>query len=355
MTILFCPLNWGLGHATRCVPLLHYYASKGFKVIIAANGTAYRYFRSDFPEFELIYLRGFNLKYPNQGTLPLKWIFGMLPGFGFSILREHAALKRIVNKHKIDVVISDNRYGAWNKKTHNVILTHQLEIISPVRNALANAFLLWTTRKLLSRFDQCWIPDYEGENNLSGFLSHVAKTPETTKFIGPLSRFSLPGEDLPFESYDLLFILSGPEPQRTLFENLILRQVWNSNWKTLIVRGLPGNTDNKLPPSHITMLAHLDTDHLRAAIRNSALLVCRSGYSSVMDLITLQKKAVLVPTPGQTEQEYLAEKLHHEGVFYSQSQNSFSIDDAMKYAIDFPLLDFPETMGLCYDMEFRRA
>ncbi|MEI8202729.1 MAG: glycosyltransferase [Bacteroidota bacterium] len=351
---MFCPLNWGLGHATRCVPLLHYYAAKGYQIMVAADGVAYRYFQNDFPDVQLIHLKGFDVKYPPQDASPLKWIWAILPGFVKSIFSEHRELKNILREHSIDIIISDNRYGVWNRKTYNVILTHQLNVISPLKIPFADAFSRFISRILVSRFHECWIPDFEGNQNLSGKLSHGLKLPKQAKFIGPLSRFSIINEEVSSEKYELLILLSGPEPQRSIFEKTLLEQLKLNPIKTLIVRGLPGNNETIALPSHIRMISHLPTPLLKAALMNSCLVICRSGYSSVMDLFCLKKKAVLVPTPGQTEQEYLAEKLLNEGVFYSISQQNFSLEEAMNKAIDFPDKKYPQINEQSYRFQYEQ-
>jgi predicted glycosyltransferase len=332
-TILVCPLDWGLGHATRCIPIIQQFLNQNCNVIIGSSGSQKVLLQQEFPNLTFIDLNGYEVEYPKSGSMALKMLL-QLPKINTSIKEERRWLAKIIDEHQIDLVVSDNRYGLWSKKVKSVLITHQVFVKAP--------FGEWAIEKLLKRhfdnFNEIWIPDVEGENNLSGDLSHKKSLPDKFKFIGVLSRFSnqtvtssvspLCGtyrEEKDFE-YDFIAILSGPEPQRTIFENIILKQVENSNLKGILVRGLPeDNAECKMQIAELKVFNHLETVEFLHYLQESKVVISRSGYSTIMDLAALGKKAILVSTPGQTEQEYLADYHFKEGHFYSQTQNEFDL------------------------------
>ena len=278
-------------------------------------------------------------------------LFGESVRFYLAIKKEHQLIEKIVEENNIDFIISDNRYGLWSKKVKSIIITHQLFVKTPVGSFFANQKI----EKLINNFDECWIPDVENEPNLSGDLSHQKNIKFSHRFIGPLSRFSTT-ERSPkkegcggvIEEYDVIVIISGPEPQRTIFENLILEQLKNSQLKAVVVRGLPNKikgtgdkgqgTKDKEVRKGINIFNHLKTEELQDFILNSKWVVARSGYSTIMDLVALGKKAILIPTPGQTEQEYLAKYHFEQGNFYTQKQSELDLLKGLLEAGQFPPL-----------------
>ena len=255
------------------------------------------------------------------------------PKILFHIYREHQELKKIIAEYKISAVISDNRYGLWSTSVPAIFITHQLRIKSPFLENLLfriNCFFI-------RRFHECWIPDYQSEDNLSGELSHINELPSNTSFIGPLSRFSLDYEKPVEKKYDLVVIISGPEPQRSYFESLILTQLKTKALKSAVVRGI---TESKeyYQLRNITIYAHLETKALKEVILSSELVLCRPGYSTLMDLAILNKKAVFIPTPGQTEQEYLAKYMAEKGMGIYFSQKKFNIESMYLNAVNIDAL-----------------
>ena len=128
--ILVAPLDWGLGHATRCIPLILELQRQEHEVIIAADGNCARILREAFPELSHIYLKSYGLTYSAALPAWLKIIL-QLPEIFFYIHREHAALEKIIRQHSIEIVISDNRFGLWNKSLKTVYITHQVMIKCP--------------------------------------------------------------------------------------------------------------------------------------------------------------------------------------------------------------------------------
>lgn len=335
--ILICPLDWGLGHATRCIPIIRLLQQKGGEVIIAADKRPLELLKKEFPELKHIILEGYEINYQKKGSLVWTMIRS-IPKITKGIRTEHEALNKIIQEYKIDMVISDNRYGCWNPKTKNIFITHQLMIKSPFGENLLHRIV----SGYISKFNECWIPDHEKVPNLSGDLSHKYPISEKTFFIGPLSRFKADPHKQEVE-YDVMAILSGPEPQRTIFERIVSEQLFKSGLRSLIVFGLPERTKKTEQKGNVTMISHLSSDEMEQMINRSKLIVARSGYSTIMDLSKLQKKAVFVPTPGQTEQEYLAKELFKKKIAYYQEQTEFDLEKAMGESKKFS--GFPEQVN----------
>jgi UDP-N-acetylglucosamine transferase subunit ALG13 len=242
-------------------------------------------------------------------------------------------------------VISDNRFGLHHPKIPSIIMTHQLRIQSPLAS-FSESWLQKANYHYLKKFNECWIVDFEGSGNLAGKLSHPQKMPPVPfHYIGALSRFHY--QQNIEAKYDLLALISGPEPQRSKFEKIILDQIHELPIRALVVSGEPGNLYDRMISSTVRQVNHLDSSSLNEALLQSKLVLCRSGYSSVMDLIKLRKKAILVPTPGQTEQEYLAKELMEKKYFLSVAQEDLQIREALKDAYSYPFcLPDPASMNL---------
>ncbi len=317
--ILICPLNWGLGHASRIVPIIQLLKKNNHEIILGAYDESSEFLKIEFPELNIIELKGLIIRYSKSNSQILRMFF-LIPKLFYMTFIEHQLLKKIVKKYEIDTVISDNRFGLWNKYTYNIFITHQLKVKFPGILKCCEFIYSLILKKIINKYNECWIPDYEGDNNLSGELSHLKKLNKNVFFIGPLSRFQEIG-DRENKEEGILFILSGPEPQRTIFENIVLSQNFR-NIKVTVVRGTnkPLNIKYSFPIYDI-----VNTSRLKKLIDRSDMVICRSGYSSIMDLIALRKKAVLIPTPGQTEQEYLAKYLKEKELFYSVTQEKFDI------------------------------
>jgi uncharacterized protein (TIGR00661 family) len=246
-----------------------------------------------------------------------------------AIKKEHTELEKIIEENNIDIVFSDNRYGCRSKKAYSVFMTHQLNIQAPENFKWTESLILAKNKKYISAFNECWIPDFEREENLSGKLSHPAKL-ENIKYIGPLSRFTFSeNKNISEEKYDLMVICSGPEPQRTIFEELLTKEVLKTNLKAILVKGITETEKQIELKKNLKVISHADAKEMQSLIESSALIISRPGYSSIMDLVVLGKKAIFIPTPGQTEQEYLAAYYGEKKYFFSVSQNNFSLQDAI--------------------------
>jgi hypothetical protein len=329
--VLVAPLDWGLGHATRCIPLINEFITLGYEVIIAAEKATGALLKAEFPALTFLSLKGYEINYSRSRSMTTT-IALQMPKIRRIIKYENKWLKKIVVEQHIDLVISDNRPGLYHKVIPCMYITHQLNI--PARNFLSG----WITKKLhyhyINKFSACLVPDAEGSINLAGSLSHPEKLPLIpVEYIGPLSRFKLSFTE---KKYDLLILLSGPEPQRSLFEVLLLKQLKSYTGSCLFVRGLPGQqTTLPCENKNIQLVNHLPATILNIAMQQAEIVLARSGYTTVMDLVKLKQKAILVATPGQPEQEYLAETLMKKGLFYSTDQPGFLLQNALKSAASF--------------------
>ena len=325
--ILICPLNWGIGHASRCIPIIRALLAEGAEVVIAADGRPLILLQKEFPQLESVVFKGYDPRYPSFGSMAWKMFLTMFPIL-IGIWKEHLRLRKIIREYNINAVISDNRFGLWTRKVPCVYITHQLMIKAPWHLKLTEPFLHLFHRFFINRFDRCWVPDLIGDENLTGHLSHLYPIPAHVEFIGPLSRFSNQIQ-VPVDENLILAIISGPEPQRTIFEELLTKQFLTCTQQFVIISGI---TEDETVEQHdnITIYSHMETEKLEALIRKAAFVICRSGYSTIMDLSILKKKAVFIPTPGQTEQEYLAEYHSKKGncVFFTQKQ--FEITKAIE-------------------------
>lgn len=309
--ILVSPLNWGIGHATRCIPIIKKLQEHNFNVIIASSGRSLDLLIQEFPNLDFIKINDYNIKYYSSIPMTISMLI-QIPKILFNIQKENNQLKGIINDFKIDGIISDNRYGMYSNNIPSVFITHQLEIQTPI----FKNFIKKINNKLISRFSECWIPDFE-INGIAGKLSRLTNPTKNYKYIGPLSRFISKKSEI---KYDILAIISGPEPQRSILEKTLIKELKIHKKKSLLLQGKPEKKyTDKI--NNLTIKSHLSSEELNLAMLESKLIICRSGYSTVMDLFKLQKNAILIPTPGQTEQEYLSEFLSKSNYFKSINQN----------------------------------
>lgn len=329
--VLVAPLDWGLGHATRCIPIIRALQLKGDDIIIAAEKAQAVILKQEFPAIRIIPLRGYRVKYSRiSGWLVFKLLF-QLPKIFITIQYEHKWLKKTVQQEKIDWVISDNRYGLYHSDIPCYFITHQLNIKAPVYQV--EQLLQKINYHYINRFTACWVPDMETFPGIGAELSHPLKKPSIpVHYINLLSRFN---QSTATFQYDLCVLLSGPEPQRTMLEQKILQQLAKLKANIILVRGKPGSDEKIQAPDNTRIENHLPTHLLGEAIQQSEFVLSRSGYTSVMELIALKKKMILIPTPNQTEQEYLGKTLMKNGWALSYQQDVFNLLTAFKEAQQF--------------------
>lgn len=303
-TIFYGALDWGLGHATRSVPIIRQ-LKKTNTVILGVTPLTKTIFDEEFPELKKIELPPYNISYSK--IIPI-WIKLTLsyPEIADIIKKENKLLENIIKENNIEIVISDNRFGLYSKKIHSVFITHQLSLKAPVFETIGNKI----NRSYISSFNEVWVPDYDEERkSLSGELSHSNHFHKNVKYIGPQSRLSDVITDFEKDKYDYLILLSGPEPTRTVLEEELLKKVKSSGKRIAFVRGRQEAVagDRKQSENGVEVFDFPNKSELKKLILSSKKIICRSGYSTLMDMHLLGKKdLILIPTPGQTEQEYLA-------------------------------------------------
>ena len=321
-TILVAPLNWGLGHTTRCIPIIRCLLKRKVNVLLASDGAALQLLQKEFPQLPSFPLPGYNVRYPYE-SMTLNMLL-QLPKIQRAINQEYKVIQKLVATHHIQIIISDNRFGCYSPKAYTVFMTHQLNIMAPF--SFTKKFIAVWNKKTIERFDLCWVPDFEKAPGLAGRLSHPSPI-SSVRYIGPLSRIDATVIE---KKYEAIAVLSGPEPQRSKLEKLILQQAAHLPYRFLIVRGKMEDQNDAQANDNITVIGHLTGDDLAKAIASADVVIARSGYTTIMDLVALQKKAILIPTPGQPEQIYLANLFHKQKVFYQQPQNNLDLGKAMK-------------------------
>lgn len=323
--ILICPLEWGLGHAGRMIPLAKALQEDDNTIFIGTGTEHQQFLGSELKGIRFIDFGGFRPSY--SGILPQYLaLFFQIPALIYHIIKEHIKLGRIISEYNIDIVISDNRFGLWNRKAKTVYVTHQIRIPFPQKLR----FLEWTGvivhRFFIKKYDLCFIPDLPGEMNLAGRLAHSVKLPENARFIGILSRFSDINEKAGSSDNALhnTLILSGPEPQRSILRGIIAGMQGNNASPLVILEGRPGIPDKDKGTGKIITYNHLPSAEMKKIIKGSTGIIARAGYTTIMELVSLNCSALLVPTPGQTEQEYLAGYLSEKGWFLAIRQKDLN-------------------------------
>ena len=316
--ILVAPLNWGLGHATRCIPIINALISEGFVPVIASDGVALTLLRKEFPNLPTIELPSYNVTYSKNGKLFKLKLLKDSPKLLKAIKDEKKTISKILEYIDIAGIISDNRLGVRHKKVPSVFITHQLNVLSGNTTWLSTKM----HQKIITKFDECWVPDTKGDMNLSGRLGHTKNFDIPTKYIGPLSRFTKKATAI---KNDLFVLISGPEPQRTFLQNKLLSELKNYTGKIVFVKGIMEKDQTIQVLGNMTIYNFMTSGLLEKTINESALILSRSGYTTIMDLAKLNKKAFFIPTPGQFEQKYLAKRLTEMSLVPSCKQNDFTL------------------------------
>jgi UDP:flavonoid glycosyltransferase YjiC (YdhE family) len=319
-TVLISPLEWGLGHTVRLVPVIHKAIGEGYRVIIASDGVSLDFLRYQFPDLFWIRMPFYKVRYSGSGKF-FRNLIPQVPGILRAIGKNHKQVHEIVVKYHVSEIICDHRYGLNHKNVHSVFITNQLWLKAPDCWSFGEGLAYFLHRRALRKFSEIWIADYSGTPNLSGLLTHPARLPENAKYIGPVSRFRGVTAERPenYRSFDVLALVSGPEPQRTLFENLLKEKFRSSGTRAVIFRGLPPSSPDVSPGVNqeqtVMIIDHACDEQLLWYISEAREIICRPGNSTLADLTFLGKTALLVPTPGQTEQEYVAGHLEKQGLF----------------------------------------
>ncbi len=334
---MIAPLNWGLGHATRCIPIIRALEENNYTPIIASDGKALELLQKEFPHLQFLELPSYHIEYPKNGKY-FKWKFLInSPKMLRAIVKEKQMVANWITKYNIVGIISDNRFGVFNKSVPSVYITHQIKVFTGCTT--------WLSSKLhqhsIKKFTECWIPDVEGVPNLAGELSHIENPGLQLKYIGPLSRMEK--KDVP-KKYDLLILLSGPEPQRGILEEKLKIEAQRFDGNVVFVKGIIEENQTVVQIDNVCYFNFMNSHQLEQTINESEFVLCRSGYTTIMDLAKMEKKAFLIPTPGQYEQEYLAKKLEKEGLIPYADQDRFRIEDLKRERSYVGLKSFKSTI-----------
>lgn len=342
LKILIAPLDWGLGHTTRCLPVIKQLLLDNHSVTLAAPENILNFVQATFPQIKTLSLQGYGITYSKSRRLFAARIVSQIPKIVKAIRNEHQWLQQIQKIEKFDFIISDNRYGLYHPQVPCAIMTHQLQIQSGMGKA-ADKLLRRLHYRYLEKFDTCWIVDEAGEKNLAGKLSHPENIPSNARYTGILSQMDLfqknkTETDIHPESAtkEILILLSGPEPMRTLLEKKLLRQCSSiaEKYQINFIAGKQTTKENsKTIHQGINFYNRLSAEQIYPLLQRADLVICRSGYSTLMDLALLGKKALLVPTPGQTEQEYLAQFLNKKFKTKIAQQENIQLDKDIPAAL----------------------
>ncbi len=333
---MVAPLNWGLGHATRCIPIIQNLELQGYIPILASDGMALELLKKEFPHLVTLELPSYRIKYPKNGSYFQLKMLQNLPNIFSAINSERKLVADWNNEYRFAGIISDNRAGVHLKNVPSVYITHQIKVLSGFTTTISS----FLHRKTISKFDECWIPDFKDSPNLSFELGHSSVNNIRQKFIGTISR--LKKSTLP-QVWDLMIILSGPEPQRGILEDILRKEIQRYNGKVLFVQGNISATQEMVVTDNVTFYNFMTTNQLEKSINQSGLILCRSGYTSVMDLVEVGKMCFFIPTPGQYEQEYLAHQYDKNKYAPFSKQADFKIED-LKQVENYK--GFPQTENL---------
>ena len=324
---MVAPLNWGLGHATRCIPIIHALLEQKFEVLIASDGPALHLLKKEFPELESVELPSYRVKYPTKGFL-FKWkMASRLPHFYKTRIAEGKVVRELVSQRSIDGIISDGRFGVRNSKVPSVYITHQLNVLTGNTSFLTSKL----HQRIIKKFDVCWVPDVnDSALNHSGKLGHLKDPSFPLRHFGIISRMKKSPQPV---SIDILVLISGPEPQRTFFETIVKKALKKSTKRIAIVRGVVEEEQIWTNYKNIRIVNFMQSEELEETINKSELVISRPGYSTIMDLTILEKKTYFIPTPGQYEQEYLAKRLKDLGISPSCKQNKFKLEKLNEVAV----------------------
>lgn len=330
-TILVAALNWGIGHATRDIPIINRLIQRGCKVILASDGSALNVWKRTFPNLTHIELPSWNIKYQKKGSFMLM-MASRTPYILKAIQQERKRVRELVKEYQIDGIISDNRFGVIDSSVPNVFITHQVSLKLSKQLQFAEPVMNLFNHFHIKKFDTVWVPDYETQPNLTGDLSHKHFPNKQTKFIGPISRFiDIWDGKFPEPEHDIAIVLSGVEPQRTMLEEKLIEQLKPmTDLNVILVQGKSSLNNNYEIRDGFRLQSFMDSEELVNTFLKSKYIVCRSGYSTILDLAVLKQTALMIPTPGQTEQEYLGEWMHNENLIVCQNQNEIDIPKAIE-------------------------
>jgi len=316
-TVIVAPLDWGLGHATRCIPIIKVLLKGGNRCIIASSGRSLGLLRQEFPMLEFEEIPSYNITYGKNTFSTFFKLLAQIPKALLVKNTEQKVANALVKKYNVNVIISDNRFGMRSPDCKSIFITHQIRIRLPLVLRPFERLFFAINKAMILQFDECWIPDYSTSKNISGILSHSWAVPNSY-FIGPLSARERVHS---LRNYDIVAILSGPEPQRGIFEAILCRILPTLPYSSCVVRGVPAAYNQSIQVGNCAIQSFATNYEINQLLNGAEIIISRAGYSSIMDYEKLHIKAILVPTPGQTEQEYLGKYLREKTRYWTIKQS----------------------------------
>ena len=370
MKVLVAPLDWGLGHATRCVPVVREFLRAGAEVELAVVKANANFFREVFPELRQRLAPSYNIVYPKHGYNMALWLLKNSMHLNSVMRYEHHFAEEMVERHGYDVLFSDNRFAFYSKNALSIYMTHQRRIAFPRAFAAFERIGVMWHANIMRKFDEVWVPDLEIYPGYAGSLSHSGATPgdKPMRYVGTLSRFSdwdagenagnalgnaLGKAPTPVDlerdvdlmsvsefmahsanvewnavprvralgkqasgmraAYKVVAVVSGVEPARTQFEQQLREALQQISGQHMMILGKPSVEQKTWTEGNIEFHTHLATNDFAEAVKRADFVVSRGGYSTVMDMAELGAKCIFVPTPGQFEQIVLARDLSKAG------------------------------------------
>ena len=325
MKILFGVFDWGLGHATRDLPLISELIKKN-DVDIISTGRALALLKNRFgKKCRYFDVQSVYPPYPKSSLFVLRFSIS-IPRMLSDLKKARKISEKIIAKG-YDVVISDCRYDVYDKPENSFLINHQLKFKSPIFEFMAENFLA----SVMSKYGTVIVPDFPGRE-LTGELSQNPKFKGRVEYAGILSQLK---KNKKKEDIDYFFSISGPEPQRTIFEKKILEQIKDLGGKIVIAGGNPDIKQDS-QKKNIKFYSFLESKEQEKMMNRAKFIVTRSGYTTILELAELEKKKVLlVPTPGMTEQEYIADLYEQEGFWHHIHQDKLDLRKDIKKAMGF--------------------
>lgn len=338
MKVLVAPLDWGLGHATRCAPIIQAFIEKGCEVEVAVVKGNAQILREMFPNVRQRLCPSYNVVYPKHGYNMGFWLLKNSVHLNKVVRAERRFVEEMVRLHGYDIIVSDNRFAFYSNKAYSIYMTHQRRIAFPKAFRMFESIGKVWHATVMSRYDEIWVPDIPEKPGYAGSLSHTGICSRPLRFVGALSRFMLPmigkktkaapkadvAKDL-----KIVAVISGVEPARSRFEAKLRYVLAQIPGKHVMILGKPTAGQKTWREGNITFYTHLPSDEFAQTVSRAEWVLSRGGYSTVMDMAVLGAKCIFVPTPGQYEQIILARELSAAGYAASISEDRLGVDIVM--------------------------
>ena len=330
MKVIYGICSWGLGHATRSLPVMRKLIDENNDLTIISNGRSLDLLRSELGEnIEYIDIPDYPMLLSENSRQFMAKSMIYWPLFIRKMQSGLSQLTKMLKTRKCDLIISDGRYDIYSKKIPSFFISHQMRIMNPLRIKMLETGSEIFNLFFFKRFKGVIVPDYK-DDSLSGELSHNLKKIDEKKinYVGILSDFK---KKKTKKDIDYLISISGPEPQRSILEGKLAPQVQDLDGNIVMTLGKV-EKHSEIKKKNITTYSFLTKEKREGLLNRAKIVISRSGYSTIMDLGIINTKALLIPTPGQIEQEYLSEYHNKIGTFYSVNQSEVNLKKDIEFA-----------------------